>query len=157
MRNLALRMLPAAALIAAAGAAGAVAAATAGARAHTSRSMTVRDEAYLHFVGSSGSQVIDEGYAHGSIQGRARARFTYNGNPTISARFTIYGSGWSLNGQASGRLSNPNSTSPSFRGSLTLTGGSGRYAHARGSGELFGVFYRRSYGLTVQALGRLYY
>jgi hypothetical protein len=46
---------------------------------------------------------------------------------------------------------------PSFRGSLTITGGSGRYAHAGGSGELFGVFYRRSFALTVQAIGKLRY
>jgi hypothetical protein len=54
-------------------------------------------------------------------------------------------------------VSNPNSTNPSFRGSLTITGGSGRYAHAGGSGELFGVFHRQSFALTVQAIGKLRY
>jgi hypothetical protein len=144
--------------------AGCVAAATAGAlaappqpRAKAARTLNVRDEGRLHFVSSSGSQLIDEGYARGTIPGYARVRFTYNGNPAVAAQFTIRGSGWSLSGHASGRLNNPNSTSPSFRGSLTLTGGSGRYAHAHGSGELFGVFYRRSYGLTVQAVGKLHY
>jgi hypothetical protein len=35
--------------------------------------------------------------------------------------------------------------------------GSGRYARASGSGELFGVFHRHGYALVVQAIGRLRY
>lgn len=133
---------------------GATLALSATASAHVLR---VHDEGYLRFVGSSGSQVIDEGHARGTLPGRARARFTYNGSPSVSASFVISGPGWSLSGRAVGRLSNPNSRSPSFRGSLTFTGGSGRYARAHGSGELFGVFYRRDYALSVQALGTLHY
>jgi hypothetical protein len=121
------------------------------------RSLRVRDEGYLRFVTSSGSQIIDEGSARGTLPGKARVRFTYNGNPIVGASFVIRGAGWSLYGRASCRLSNPNSPAPSFRGALTLTGGTGRYARAHGSGELFGVFYRRSYALNVQAIGRLYY
>jgi hypothetical protein len=123
----------------------------------SARVLHVRDEGYLHFVTSSGSQVIDEGRAHGTLPGKARAHFTYNGNPTVYASFVISGAGWSLNGRAVGQLRNPNSSAPSFRGALTLTGGAGRYAHAHGSGEMFGVFYRRSYALSVQALGTLHY
>jgi hypothetical protein len=126
-------------------------------KAIASRAMRVRDEGYLRFARSSGSQITDEGFAKGSLPGKARAHFTYDGNPTVSARFTISGVGWSVAGYAKCLLSNPNSTSPSFRGSLTLTGGSGRFVHAHGRGELFGVFHRSSYALTVQALGKLYY
>ena len=49
------------------------------------------------------------------------------------------------------------SPTPSFRGAMSVTSGGGRYAHAHGSGEIFGVFNRRSYALTVQAVGRLSY
>lgn len=125
--------------------------------AGVARVVNVREEGRLHFVHSSGSALIDEGPSTGTLPGRVRVRFIYNGNPIVSAQFTIYGSGWSINGRASGRLSNPNSASPSFRGSLSLVGGSGRYAHAHGSGELFGVFYRRTYALTVQAVSQLRY
>ncbi len=119
--------------------------------------LNVRDEGRLRYLKSSGSQLIDEGPATGTIPGRVRVRFTYNGSPNVSAQFTIYGAHGSLTGSASGRLSDPNSPTPSFRGSLSLTGGSGRYAHARGSGELFGVFHRRGYGMIVQTIGRLRY
>jgi hypothetical protein len=124
----------------------------AAAAAHT---LHVRDEGKLRFVKASGSAVIDEGAVHGNLPGSGRVRFTYNGNPTVSASFVIWGRGWSVSGRASGRLSNPNSPAPSFRGKLTITGGSGTYKHASGDGELFGVFNRRSYGLTVQTIGTL--
>jgi hypothetical protein len=128
-----------------------------GASARIARVLSVRDEGHLHFTRSSGSQIIDEGFMSGTLHGSTRVHFTYSGEPTVSARFTVYGSGWSMSGYASGRLNNPSSANPSFRGSLTLTGGSGRYAHAHGSGEMFGVFNRRTYGLIVQAIGRLHY
>jgi hypothetical protein len=121
------------------------------------RSLTVHDEGYLRFVTSSGSQVIDEGNTRGTLPGKTRVRFTYNGSPVVYASFVIRGFGWSLYGRATGHLSNPNSSAPSFRGLLTLTGGAGRYARAHGSGELFGVFYRRNYALSVQAIGRLHF
>jgi len=119
--------------------------------------VSVRDEGRLRFLHSSGAQLIDEGPATGTIPGTVRVRFTYNGAPTVTALFTIHGRDGSISGQGRGRLSSPTSESPSFRGSLSITGGSGRYARARGSGELFGVFYRRSYGLIVQTIGRLSY
>jgi hypothetical protein len=84
-------------------------------------------------------------------------RFVYNGSPNASATFTIRTAAGSISGSARARLSNPSSPTPSFRGALQITGGSGRYRHARGSGELFGVFHRHGYGLVFQAFGRLSY
>jgi hypothetical protein len=122
-----------------------------------SRSLLVSDEGHLRYIRSSGDELVDEGRASGTMPGSVVVRFTYDGNPTVYSRFTIQTRWGVIRGSASGRLSDPNSTSPSFRGALSLGGGSGRYAHARGSGELFGVFYRRDYGLVVQARGRLGY
>jgi hypothetical protein len=101
--------------------------------------------------------VIDEGPIGGTLPGLGHVHFTYDGNPKIAATFSIVGHGWSLVGHANGVLSSPNTNVPSFRGRLTFTGGTGRYAHASGTGELFGVFYRRSYALVVQAIATLRY
>jgi hypothetical protein len=119
--------------------------------------LDVRDEGRLHFVHASGSVVVDEGSVSGTFPGSVRVRFLYDGEPQVSARFQITGRGGTVSASATGRLSSPTSPSPSFRGHMTITGGSGRYAHIHGGGELFGVYYRRSYGLTVQAVGKLPY
>lgn len=125
--------------------------------ASVASSVSVKDEGYLRLVKSSGSLLIDEGPAHGTIPGTVKIHFVYNGDPTVSAQITIYGHAGSIQAQATGRLSSPTSSSPSFEGTLTIDGGSGRYAHAHGSGQLYGVFYRRSYAMTVQTRGTLRY
>lgn len=144
-------------LLATLGSLGTTAIATSEPLAHSAGSASVRDTGQLHLLRASGSLLIDEGTATGTLPGKVLVHFTYNGSPTVKAQFTITGNGWSVRGNGEGKLSNPNSTSPSFRGSLAITGGSGRFAGARGSGELFGVFNRHSYALTVQTVGRLRY
>ena len=126
-------------------------------RARAARVLNVRDEGRLRYVKSSGSVIIDEGRASGTFPGWVKVRFTYDGEPTVGARFTISGSAGSISARGTARLSSPTSPSPSFHGSMTITSGTGRYAHVHGAGQLFGVYYRRSYGLTVQAVGKLPY
>jgi hypothetical protein len=125
--------------------------------AQAARTVTVKDEGRLKLVKSSGSLLIDEGPASGSLPGKVRVRFIYNGEPTVSAQIAISGPDGSLNARGSGRLSSLTSPSPSFKGTLTISGASGRYAGAHGSGELYGVFYRRTYAMTVQTNGTLHY
>jgi hypothetical protein len=124
---------------------------------HAARVLNVRDEGRLHFIRASGSLLLDEGRATGTFPGWVKVRFVYNGEPTVTAQVTIFGSGGSISARGAGILSSPVSPSPSFKGTLRATGGTGRYAHVHGGGELFGVFYRRSYGLTVQAIAKLPY
>jgi hypothetical protein len=130
------------------------------ARAAAVRVLNVRDEGHLRFIASSGPELIDEGPAVGTVPGKVRVHFIYNGNPAVSAQFEISGHGGSISGRAKARLNNPTSPEPSFRGAFSVTGGSGRYAHIHGNGELFGVFIRRGphkYGLVVQTIGKLRY
>jgi hypothetical protein len=126
-------------------------------RASAASSVNVKDEGRLRLVKSWGSQLIDEGPATGTIPGTVRIVFVYDGNPTMTAQITIYGHGGTIQAHGTGLLSSPTSPSPSFKGTLTIAGGSGRYMHARGSGQLYGVFYRRSYAVTVQTQGTLRY
>ena len=126
-------------------------------RANAAHTVNVKDEGRLRLVKSSGSQLIDEGPATGTFPGTVRIVFVYDGDPTVSAQVTIYGHGGSIQAHGTGDLSSPTSASPSFKGTLTISGGAGRYAHARGTGELYGVFYRRSYAITVQTQGTLRY
>jgi hypothetical protein len=125
--------------------------------AQASRVMSVSDEGHLHYLRSSGNEIIDEGHVSGTMPGRVLVHFSYDGNPSVSAHFTIYSAAGSISGSATGQLSNPTSASPSFRAALTLSGGGGRYARAHGHGELYGVYYRRSYAMTVQTRGTVRY
>jgi hypothetical protein len=126
-------------------------------RAHAASTLNVRDEGHLRFVHSSGSTIVDEGSVTGTFPGSVRVRFLYDGEPEVSAQFTITGHGGSVSARATGRLSSPTSATPSFKGRMTITGGTGRYAHVHGSGELFGVYNRRTYALGVQAIAKLPY
>jgi hypothetical protein len=126
-------------------------------RAHSAATLSVKDEGNLRFVKSSGSTLIDEGHASGTLPGNVRIHFTYTGNPNVSAQLTIYGQHGTLAVRATGRLSSPTNPNPSFSGTLSITGGSGRYSHAHGTGKLYGVFHRRSYGMTVQTQGTIHY
>ena len=126
-------------------------------RARETRTLQVKDEGYLRLVKSSGSVLFDEGAVHGTIPGKVKVRFVYNGAPQVSSTLSIYGHGGTINARASGRLSSPTNPSPSFSWTLTITGGSGRYAHASGTGKLYGVFFRRSYAMIVQTRGSVRY
>lgn len=111
----------------------------------------------MHLVRSSGSTLFDEGAATGTIPGKVKVRFLYDGAPTVSARITIYGRSGTIEARCNARLSNPTSPTPSFKGTLILAHASGRYAGAHGSGHIYGVFNRRSYAITVQTEGIVHY
>jgi hypothetical protein len=122
--------------------------------AHAARSLNVTDEAHLRYHESAGSSLIEEGNATGGLPGAVKVRFTVG--PTVSATFTIATHSGSLIGRGTGTL-HSSGTYASFRGSMTITRGTGRYAHAHGGGGFYGVLNRRTYALTVQTTGRLSY
>jgi hypothetical protein len=123
--------------------------------ARASRALNVRDEGRLRLVRESGSLLLEEGPATGTLPGTVKVRFDIGA--TISAQFTIYArGGGSISGHGSGALRSTSAYS-TFGGKLTVTGGTGRYAHARGSGGLYGAIDRKTYALTVQAIGKLSY
>jgi hypothetical protein len=140
------------ALAARAATAPAAGAATVGRAAHV---VSVKDEGHLHAVRESGSNLTEEGPVSGSIPGTVRVDF--NIGPTVYASFTIYPhGGGTISGHGHGNL-HSTGLYATFGGSLTVTHGTGRYAHAHGSGGLYGAINRKTYALTVQAVGKLYY
>jgi hypothetical protein len=119
------------------------------------RLLNVTDEAHLHVTGSSGSLFSEEGSATGALPATVKVRFSVGA--TISGSFTIYPrGGGSISGRGSAHLHSAG-TYASFGGSMTVSHGMGRYAHAHGSGGFYGVLNRRNNALTVQTTGRLSY
>jgi hypothetical protein len=123
--------------------------------AHAAHVLSVKEEGHLHSVSTSGAELLEEGKVSGTIPGKVKVSFDIGA--TVTAKFTIYaGGGGSISGNGGGALHSTGVYS-SFGGSLEVTGGSGRYAHAHGTGTLSGEIDRKTYALTVQTTGKLYY
>jgi hypothetical protein len=125
--------------------------------AHAAHALKATDTAHLYKVSVSGSNLIETGKATGTIPGKMRA--VVNIGATISGTFTI-----SVHGV--GTITGHGTATPhgsgrfeSFAGSIVVTGGTGRYAHARGHTGLYGTFDRESedYALVIQTTGTLSY
>lgn len=123
-------------------------------RARPARRLSVTDTAHLQYITSEGSTVFEHGKATGALPGRMNARLVVTAS--FAASFTLYANGGTLTGHGtaaphgSGRYQ-------SFSGSLLITAGTGRYAHAHGRAGLYGVFDRHTYNVTVQTTGTLSY
>jgi hypothetical protein len=124
--------------------------------AHSSRTLNVTDTGRLHYNAreSEGATLVEEGSAKGALPGRMKAHLTIEAS--FTGNFVLYTNGGSIKGHGSAKPSG-SGRYESFRGSLTVTGGTGRYAHAHGQAGLYGVFDRKTYALTVQTTGRLSY
>jgi hypothetical protein len=118
--------------------------------------MRATDKAYLSWVQrrSKGSHLYEEGKAYGTLPGNVIANA--NLGPPFTASVTIYTSAGAIRGHGT---ATPHASGlyESFAGTLTITGGTGRYAHAHGRAGLYGVFNRRTYALKVQTTGSLSY
>jgi hypothetical protein len=123
--------------------------------AHAARTLNATDEAHLHLTGTSGEILEEEGPATGALPGTVKVRFTVGA--TISGSFTIYPrGGGSISGQGSARL-HSTGLYASFGGSMSVSHGTGRYAHAHGQGGFYGTVNRHTDALVIQTTGRLAY
>jgi hypothetical protein len=123
------------------------------ASAKFARALSGTDTTHLHLV-RSGETLLEEGPTSGALPGRMRAELHIG--PTFTGNFTIYTSGGSISGSG---VASPHGSGryQSFAGTLTVTGGSGIYAHVHGRNGLYGVFDRRTYAAVVTTTGTLSY
>jgi hypothetical protein len=127
---------------------------TLGARAHAAGVISVDDTGRLRFTGESNGELIEEGPATGTLPGSVRARLTLGTNVTLG--FTIYLHGGSISGSGAAKLNPGKGVYASFNGTLNVSHGSGHYAHASGSGGLYGTIDRENDNATVQVVGHLH-
>jgi hypothetical protein len=123
-------------------------------RANAARTTAVTDEAHLHLTATEGELLEEEGPVKGTIPGKLHIRLTVG--PTVKASFTIYAAGGTITGHGSMHLHSATRYS-SFSGPMSVNRGTGRYAHARGTGNFYGVIDRKTNALTVQTTGKLTY
>jgi hypothetical protein len=126
--------------------------------ARAAKAMSVRDRSELHLVRADGETLIEEGSATGTLPGTVKIRLYINAaGGTARASFTLYLRDGTLSGQSSGRANGGHGGWESFNGTMRLTRGTRRYAHASGSGNMYGAIFRRTDKLIVQEYGRLRY
>jgi hypothetical protein len=111
-------------------------------------------EGELHLVHASGSTLYEEGRAHGALSGDVHAQLHVGA--TFSGSFVFFTSGGEIEGRGSAQPHSAAGPIESFAGSDRITGGSGRYAHAHGSGRLSGTFNRRTYAVVLRTSGAMY-
>jgi hypothetical protein len=121
------------------------------------RTMAFNITSNLRLVGRPGHVLNEQGTFSGSQSGTIAIRFTSVTSTSGEATFTAYpkGGGW-----VSGRTSTKGrvvGASVYFGGTMTITGGSGRWAHASGHGLGFsGVVDRRSFHATTHMQGSIH-
>ena len=126
--------------------------------ARAARVISVNDKAELHLVHAFGETLVEEGKATGTLAGTAKIRLQIDAaRASAKASFTFYVQGGTLSGHSSGRANGGHGGWESFSGTMSLDHGTGRYAHASGSGHMYGAIYRRTDKLIVQESGRLRY
>jgi hypothetical protein len=123
--------------------------------ARAAHALSVDDTGYLHLLNASGAILSEAGPVSGTLPGNTRVRLDVGANVTASFTIDSRGGG-SIAGHGSAVLHSSGRYS-SFGGTLLVEQGTGRYAHANGSGRLYGVIDRRTDEVTVQTIGTLHY
>jgi hypothetical protein len=126
-------------------------------RAHAARALNIADTAHLHFLRETASStLIEEGKATGGLPGVVKVDFEVGA--TVKSSFVLSGRYGALIGSSFGKPhSSGNEEYSSFAGTLTITHGTGRYAHAHGQGGFYGTIDRNNDAVTVQTTGKLAY
>jgi hypothetical protein len=130
------------------------AAATLGPAAAAARTISGADSAHLHLLHQDESLLFEEGKATGVLPGRMRAQLKIA--QRYSGTCTIYTNGGSITGHG---VATPHGSGryQSFKGTLTITGGTGRFRGAHGQTGLYGTFDRITFSIVIQTTGNFSY
>jgi hypothetical protein len=121
--------------------------------ARAARTFTLNENGNLHLTSKRGFTLNEHGSASGTVGGTIYVQLTIASTNRVTARVSIYPSGGSISGYATADY-HRGTTAASFSGTMSVTGGSGHYAHAHGSGLGFsGTIQRSNDAITVHVSG----
>jgi hypothetical protein len=111
----------------------------------------------LRLIGRPGHVLNEKGTFSGSQSGTIAIRFTSVTSTSGGATFAAYSSGGAISGQTTTR-GHVVGAKVYFTGVMSVTGGSGRYAHAHGRNlEFSGVVDRRTFHANTHMQGSISY
>lgn len=143
--------------LATAAAFGGGAAGAASPHARAARTLNLNDSASLHLQNKHGLVLKEAGTARGTLGGPLYLQLNVTSTRSVTAQIQVYPSGGSIKGSASAIYTVQGATA-AFSGSMTVTGGGGRYSKAHGSGLKFsGTIKRSNDAVTVHVSGKLSY
>jgi hypothetical protein len=125
----------------------------AGPTADTARTVPAIEHVTLTLVAKSGTKFQHKGRATGTVAGSVTSRITLT-SLSITGTVTVRAKGGTLRLKVRGTARSGGLRSK-FDGTATMSGGTGRYAKARGKGTFTGVVNRRTWAATLDARGSL--
>lgn len=129
----------------------------AGAKAHSARTMSIKESASLRLDNHKGAVLKEHGTAKGTLGGPLYLQLRVNSTRSVTASVQVYPSGGGLSATASANYK-VSGAYARFSGRLNITKGSGRYAKASGKNLSFsGTIKRTNDAITVYVSGRLSY
>jgi hypothetical protein len=136
---------------------GASAARPGGPGAHLARAMSLNESGRLQLTSKMGFTLNERGSTSGTITGAMYIHLNLASSSRVTAEVNIYPRGGSLTGTGSASYRVEGGVA-AFSGTLSITRGTGKYAHARASGLRFtGTIQRRNDAVSVQLSGPLSY
>jgi hypothetical protein len=97
-----------------------------------------------------------KGRATGTVNGSVTSKITITHSVVMRGTVTISASGGKIRLKVDGRARSIGKHSK-FNGSATISGGTGKYAGATGTGKFDGVVNRRTWHVTLDARGSYHY
>jgi hypothetical protein len=129
--------------------------ATTATTATTARTISLSETGHLHRTSQHGFTLNERGSASGTLAGTIYVHLTVASTSRVTAEVSIYSHGGSITGYGSASY-HRGEAAANFSGSLSISRGSGSYAHAHGSNLRFsGDIQRSNDSVTVQVNGRM--
>ncbi len=122
------------------------------ARARSARTVSLHETGNLRLTGKHGFTLNEQGSATGTFNGTIHVRLTIVSSNHVKAEVSISRSGGSILGEATASY-RKSGASAGFSGSLSVSGGTGSYSDAHGSGLSFGGTIQNSNDAIAVHLG----
>jgi hypothetical protein len=106
-------------------------------QARSAGTVSLHETGNLRLTSKKGFTLNEQGSATGTFSGTIHVRLTIVSSDRVKAEVSISRSGGSISGEATASY-RKHGGSASFSGSLSVSGGTGSYSHAHGSGLSFG-------------------